>query len=83
MTELPFMLEAVIAAIVGGAIAIGFISIGKYVLLDRVLGLQTSKGVIPNLDTNDILIAGGAGLIVGVVLSALTAFTTLRVYVRL
>jgi cell division transport system permease protein len=83
MTELPFMLEAIIAAAIGGAIAIGFIAIGKYVLLDQVLGSQTSKGVIPNLGANDILLAGGAGLIVGVVLSALTAFTTLRVYVRL
>ncbi len=52
-------------------------------LLDKILGSQTSKGVIPNLTSNDILLAGGAGLIVGVVLSALTAFATLRLYVRL
>ena len=83
MTELPFMLEAVIAAAVGGMIAIGFVAVGKYVLLDEVLGSQTAKGVIPNLGSNDILLAGGAGLVVGVVLSALTAFATLRTYVRL
>ena len=83
MTELPFMLEAVIAAVIGGVISIGFIAIGKFVLLDRILGSQTAKGVIPNLDANDILLAGGAGLITGVVLSALTAFATLRLYVRL
>jgi len=83
MTELPFMLEAIIAALIGGFISIGFIAVGKFVLLDNILGSQTSKGVIPNLSTNDILLAGGAGLIVGVVLSALTAFATLRLYVRL
>lgn len=83
MTELPFMLEAVIAAAVGGLISIGFITIGKYVLLDQILGSQTSKGVIPNLTANDILLAGGAGVITGVVLSAITAFATLRLYVRL
>lgn len=83
MTELPFMLEAIIAAAVGGAIAIGMMAIGKFVLLDKVLGSQTAKGVIPNLGANDILLAGGAGLIVGVVLSAITAFATLRLYVRL
>jgi cell division transport system permease protein len=83
MTELPFMLEAVIAAAVGGLISIGFIAIGKYVLLDKILGSQTSKGVIPNLSANDIVLAGSAGLIVGVALSALTAFATLRLYVRL
>jgi cell division transport system permease protein len=83
MTELPFMLEAIIAAAIGGLIAIGFTAIGKYVLLDHVLGSQTAKGVIPNLGANDILLAGGAGLVVGVILSALTAFGTLRTYVRL
>jgi cell division transport system permease protein len=83
MTELPFMLEAVIAAAIGGLIAIGLIAVGKYILLDHVLGSQTAKGVIPNLGSNDILLAGGAGLIVGVLLSALTAFATLRTYVRL
>jgi len=84
MTELPFMLEAVIAALIGGLISIGFVAVGKYVLLDRILGAQTNKnGVIPNLSVNDVLVAGGGGLIVGVVLSALTAFATLRLYVRL
>lgn len=83
MTELPFMLEAVISAAIGGLIAIGFIAVGKYFLLDDILAGPTEKGTIPNLSSNDILLAGGAGLIVGVVLSALTAFATLRLYVRL
>jgi cell division transport system permease protein len=83
MTELPFMLEAVISATIGGIIAIGFVAVGKYFLLDDLLAGQTAKGVIPNLSANDILIAGGAGVLVGIVLAAITAFTTLRVYVRL
>jgi cell division transport system permease protein len=83
MTELPFMLEAIISAAIGGLISIGFIAIGKYFLLDDILAGPTEKGTIPNLSSNDILLAGGAGLIVGVVLSALTAFVTLRAYVRL
>lgn len=83
MTELPFMLEAIIAAFIGGLIAIGFIAVGKYFLLDELLHGPTAKGTIPNLAANDILLAGGAGLIVGVVLSAITAFATLRLYVRL
>jgi cell division transport system permease protein len=39
--------------------------------------------VIPNLTTNDVLVAGGASLIVGIVLAAITAYATLRLYVRL
>ncbi len=83
MTELPFMLEAVISAAIGGIIAIGFVAVGKYFLLDDLLAGPTAKGTIPNLSANDILIAGGVGVVVGVVLSALTAFATLRLYVRL
>jgi cell division transport system permease protein len=83
MTELPFMLEIVIATVIGGLVSIGLISLGKYYVLDGVFAGQTKNGVIPNLTINDVLIAGGSGLIVGVVLSAMTAFATLRLYVRL
>ena len=83
MTELPFMLEAVIAAAIGGLVAIGLIGIGKIYVLDSVFAGPTKRGVIPNLSTNDVLVAGGSGLILGVVLSAATAFVTLRFRVRL
>jgi cell division transport system permease protein len=83
MTELPFMLETVIASFVGGLIAVVFTAVGKYYLLDVVLSKSTTSGTIPNLNINDVLIAGGVGMITGILLSALTAFVTLRVYVRL
>jgi len=83
MTELPFMLEAVMAAAVGGLIAFGLIWLGEHYVLDNIFAGPTQNGVIPNLAINDVLIAGGTGLIVGIVLSALTAFATLRLYVRL
>jgi cell division transport system permease protein len=83
MTELPFMLEAIFATIVGGLIAIGLVSLGKHYVLDGVFKVPTENGVIPNLDTSDVLVAGGIGLALGVVLSAITAFVTLRLYVRL
>jgi cell division transport system permease protein len=83
MTELPFMLETVIAALVGGLISVGLIWLGKHYVLDGIFKVPTENGVIPNLTTNDILVAGGAGIIVGIVLAAITAFATLRLYVRL
>lgn len=83
MTELPFMLEAVLAAAIGGIIAVAVIWIGKHFVLDGIFKVPTQNGVIPNLAINDVLIAGGVGLAVGVVLSAITAFATLRLYVRL
>lgn len=83
MTELPFMLEAVIAAAIGGLIAIGLVWGGKHYVLDSVFEGPTRNGVVPNLGINDVLVAGGIGLVVGMVLSAVTAFATLRLYVRL
>ncbi|MDP9116018.1 MAG: permease-like cell division protein FtsX [Actinomycetota bacterium] len=83
MTELPFMLEAVIASFAGGIVSLIGIWVGKNYVLDSVFSGPTKRGVVPNLGINDVLIAGGAGLIVGVVLSGLTAFVTLRFYVRL
>jgi cell division transport system permease protein len=83
MTELPFMLETIIAAAIGGVIAIVMISIGKHFVLDGIFKIPVEKGIIPPLSTNDILEAGGIGLFAGIVLAALTAFATLRLYVRL
>jgi cell division transport system permease protein len=83
MTELPFMLETVVATFVGGLIALGLITLGKEFVLNNVFKVPVQNGVIPNLSTNDILVAGGLGIIAGILLSALTAFATLRLYVRL
>jgi cell division transport system permease protein len=83
MTEAPFMLEAVIATTVGGLISSALVWIGKHYVLDGVFKIPVENGVIPNLGINDVLIASGVGLITGIVLSAITAFATLRLYVRL
>jgi cell division transport system permease protein len=83
MTEMPFMLEAIIATTVGGLISAGLVWVGKHYVLDGVFKIPVENGVIPNLGINDVLIASGFGLITGVVLSAITAFATLRLYVRL
>jgi cell division transport system permease protein len=83
MTELPFMLETIISTVIGGLISFGMVGIGKHFVLDGIFKLQVERNVIPNITTNDVLLAGGIGLIAGVVLAALTAFATLRLYVRL
>jgi len=83
MTELPFMLETLVATVIGGLIAIGLLAVGKNFVLDSIFHVQVQRGTIPNLNANDLLVAGGAGMLTGIVLAALTAFVTLRFYVRL
>jgi cell division transport system permease protein len=83
MTELPFMLETLIATFVGGLVSFGLLALGKAYVLDGIFGAQVTRKTIPNLKVNDVLIAGGVGMGVGLVLAAVTAFATLRLYVRL
>jgi cell division transport system permease protein len=83
MTELPFMLETIVATLFGGLIALGLIAVGKEFVLNGIFKSPVENGVIPDLSQNDIFVAGGLGIIAGVVVAALTSFATLRLYVRL
>ncbi|MEO9138461.1 MAG: permease-like cell division protein FtsX [Jatrophihabitans sp.] len=83
MTELPFIIEAIIATFIGGLVSLGLVSAGKFFLLNNVFAGQVENGVIPDLDLNDLIVACGVSVIGGIVLSALTAFGTLRLLVKL
>jgi cell division transport system permease protein len=83
MTQLPFIIEAVIAAAVGGVIALFLDAAGKVYVLDHVFHDQVHNNVLPNLTANDVIVAGGVGLVAGIVLAAATAWVTLRISVRL
>jgi len=83
MTQLPFVIEAVIAAAVGGLLAIPALAFGKWYVLNRIFHSSVRNQVLPDLSLNDIIIAGGTSLIIGIVLAMITAWVTLRAYVRL
>ena len=82
MTQLPFVIEAMVAAVVGAVLAIIGNYVAKVVFLDGLLGDQVKSRVLQPIEANDIILAGGVGLIAGVVLAAATAWFTLRLYVR-
>ena len=83
MTQLPFVIEAMVAAVVGAVLAMVGNWVAKLVFLDALLGDQVKSRILQPIVGNDILLAGGVGLIAGVVLAAATAWATLRIYVRL
>ena len=83
MTQLPFIIEAIIASLVGGILAIVLDYVGKSLILDGIFKQQVQNGVLPQLNANDVLVAGGTGAIGGVILAAITAYLTLRLVVRL
>jgi len=83
MTQLPFVLEAVITALIGGVLIIPALWFSKTYVLNGIFGHSVSHGVLPDLSINDVLIASGESILIGVVLAIVTAYVTLRAYVRL
>src|SRR3954453_2351263 len=70
MTQLPFVIEAMVAAVVGAVLAMVGNWIAKLVFLDGLLGDQVRSRILQPIVGNDILLAGGVGLIAGVILAA-------------
>jgi len=83
MTQIPFVIEAVITAVIGGILTVPALWFSKTYVLNGIFGQPVSHGVLPNLNINDVLLASGAAAGVGIVLAIVTAYVTLRAYVRL
>ena len=81
-TQLPFLLEAVVAGVVGAVLAIGLLVLVKLWFLDRVMGGLFSSGVIRPVDGLDILLVSPWLLLTAIGISAVTGYVTLRLYVR-
>ncbi|WP_410659021.1 permease-like cell division protein FtsX [Amycolatopsis sp. lyj-112] len=78
-TQLPFLLEAVVAGLVGALIGIVFLVLTKAFLLDLVL----TGDVFPAISTLELLFPVAPILLaVSTVISAITGYVTLRLYVR-
>ena len=81
-TELPFVFEAVITAIAGAVLAVGGLLAAKSVFLDRVLAEAYRANLIERITTGDILLLAPGLIVAGAVVSAATAWVTLRLSVR-
>ncbi|ANN20289.1 permease-like cell division protein FtsX [Amycolatopsis orientalis] len=78
-TQLPFLLEAVVAGLVGALIGIVFLILTKVFLLDLVL----TGDVFPAISMLELLFPVAPILLaVSVIISAITGYVTLRLYVR-
>ncbi|GAA1052322.1 permease-like cell division protein FtsX [Dietzia natronolimnaea] len=81
-TELPFVVEAVLASVVGSLLAVGGLLGAKVVFLDRVLAEAYRANLVERITTVDILLLAPVLVVAGAVVSALTAWATLRITVR-
>jgi cell division transport system permease protein len=79
-TQLPFLLEAVVAGAIGAVLAVGLLLGLKLLFLDSVLGIVP---VIPPVSILDVFFPVAPILLaVSVLISAVTGYVTLRLYVR-
>ena len=82
-TQLPFLLEAVVAGVVGAVLAVGGLILVKVLFLDRIFGSVFSTSIIPKIGLLDIASVSPWLALAAVGISALTGYVTLRLYVRL
>lgn len=81
-TQLPFLLEAVLAATIGVVLAIVGLIVVRALFLDNALDQFYKANLIARIDYADILYIAPAMFVVGVAMAAVTAYVTLRLYVR-
>lgn len=81
-TQLPFLLEAVLAASIGVALAIIGLMIVRALFLDKALSQFYQANLIARVDYADILYVSPIMFAVGVAMAAVTGYVTLRLYVR-
>lgn len=82
-TQLPFLLEAVVAGVVGSLLAFGGLLLAKVAFIDRVLADPIRQNIIPELGVLDVVAVWPWLLLTAVAVSAVTGYVTLRLYVRL
>ncbi|MFZ3395023.1 MULTISPECIES: permease-like cell division protein FtsX [unclassified Rhodococcus (in: high G+C Gram-positive bacteria)] len=81
-TQLPFLLEAVVAAVVGAALAIGGLFAAKSMFVDDMLSEVYDANIVARITDSDVVFIAPFLVLVGVGMAALTSYVTLRLYVR-
>ncbi|MCW2634808.1 MAG: hypothetical protein JWQ99_1175 [Blastococcus sp.] len=82
-TQLPFILEAALAGMVGGLLAVGGLVLTKVLFVDRTLAGPIKAGIITGIDWGQIAQTGAIITVAGVALAGIASYVTLRLYVRL
>lgn len=78
--QLPFVIEAAVAGLVGSAVSVALLCLSKALFLDRALKPLVS--VFPPISWQRVIEVSGPLVLIGVVLASVTAWVTLRFYVR-
>ncbi|MDJ0344356.1 permease-like cell division protein FtsX [Streptomyces sp. H10-C2] len=80
--QMPFIMEAAFAGLVGGTLACGMLLTGRYFLIDAGLKLQEKIPLVNFLGWNDVIKVLPLVLVVGMLMPAFAALVTLRKYLK-
>jgi len=80
-TQLPFLVEAMVAATAGVIIAVVGLILVRALFLDNALSQFYQANLIARIDYADVLYISPILFLVGVAMAGVTAYATLRVYV--
>ena len=81
-TQLPFLVEAMLAALIGVLISIVGLIVVRALFLEKALNQFYEANLIARVDYADILYIAPILVFVGVAMAGVTAYLTLRLYVR-
>jgi cell division transport system permease protein len=81
-TQLPFLVEAMLASLIGVVISIIGLIIVRALFLENALNQFYEANLIARVDYADILYIAPILIFVGVVMAGITSYVTLRLYVR-
>ena len=82
-TQLPFILEAAVAGLIGALLAVGGLVLTKVLFVDRTLASPIKAGIITEINWHEIGVTGLEITLGGVLACAIASYVTLRLYVRL
>ncbi|HVU72001.1 MAG TPA: permease-like cell division protein FtsX [Mycobacteriales bacterium] len=80
--QLPFLVEGAVAGLVGGVIACVVLILGKVFVVDGIIAKSISPGVLPPLAWGDFEQTMPLLVLLGILVSGLASFLTLRRFVR-
>ncbi len=80
--QLPFLLEGLVAGLIGALLGASFLGVAKVFLFDRTLGSLFSSGVIPAVHWSQIIGLTPVLAVFGVAIAGFASLVTLRRYVR-
>ncbi len=80
--QLPFLIEGVVAGLIGSGLAIGLLFLGRTFILDKQLADLFRNGQIPSVSVGDILLVSPWLVLGGVVISGLASLITLQRYIK-